>query len=196
MSKGDETRKLIVDRAFVLSSAVGLDGLSLGDLAEDLSLSKSGLFAHFRSKEALQIAVVHYATERFVAGIVLPAITQPRGEARIVALFENYLRWIRGPERQGRCFFMALSQEFDDRPGAIRDLLAQSQRDWLHTLSRAAQIAIDARQFRADLDTAQFAFEFLGIGMTFQHSYKLLADPQAEGRMRAAFASLLSRSRA
>ncbi len=195
MSKGEETRRLIVSRAFLLSNVVGLDGLSLGDLAEDLDLSKSGLFAHFRSKEALQIAVVHYAMERFIAEVVRPAIIQERGEARIVALFEHYLDWIRGPTRQGCCFFMALSQEFDDRPGAVHDLLVQSQSDWLATIARAAQIAMDAGQFRADLDPAQFAFEFLGIGMAFQHSYKLLAHVQAEERVRAAFLTLLSQSR-
>lgn len=195
MSKGDQTRKDIVQRAFALSRQVGLEGLSLGVLAEDLALSKSGLFAHFKSKEALQLTVLQYAIETFAHTVVAPALREPRGETRVDVLFERYIQWIYGDDSGGRCFFMALAQEYDDRPGQVHDLLVQSQREWYQTIARVAQGGIRAGDFRADLDTDQFAFEFVGIAMTFQHVHKLLADDHAEQKARAAFTNLLERSR-
>jgi AcrR family transcriptional regulator len=195
MSKGERTRIEIIDRALALASEIGLEGLSLGMLAEDLHLSKSGLFAHFKSKEALQIAVLQRAIERFINEVVRPAIAKPRGEPRVAALFERHLDWICGDERNGICFFMALTQEFDDRPGPVRDLLVQSQRDWHGTIARAAKISIQEGHFRSDLDVEQFTYECIGIAMSFQKGYKLLEDPKARQRARAAFAALLERSR-
>lgn len=195
MSKGRETRREIVDRALSLASEVGLESLSLGHLAADVKLSKSGLFAHFKSKEALQLEVLQRAIDRFVGEVVAPALAKPRGEPRVTALFERYLAWISGRERKGSCFFIALSQEYDDRPGPVRDLLVKSQRDWQATVARAARIAVDQGHFRADLDAEQFAYELVGIGMAFQQLYKLLDHPKAEQRARTAFQSLVARSR-
>ena len=204
ISKGEQTRRDIVNRALVLATEVGLEGLSLGTLAADLKLSKSGLFAHFKSKEALQLEVVQRAMDRFVKEVVSPAIVLPRGEPRVRAIFERFLDWIREPrrggpdaprERRGSCFFMALTQEYDDRPGPVHDLLVRSQREWHGTLARAARVAVEEGHFRADLDVQQFAYELVGIGMAFQQHFKLLADPQAEARARRAFGALVERSR-
>jgi AcrR family transcriptional regulator len=207
MPRIKRTRRDIVDRALALAADVGLENVTLGVLATDLDLSKSGLFAHFKSKEALQLSVLAEAIERFTAVIVRPALAAPRGEPRVVALFENKLAWITagggvslpvapdGELPRGRCIFMALSQEYDDRPGPVRDAVVQSQRDWRATLAHAARIAVDEGHFRADLDVEQFAFEFLGICMTYQQTHKLLADDRAEGFARAAFDALLARSR-
>ncbi|HEY0783158.1 MAG TPA: TetR/AcrR family transcriptional regulator, partial [Thermoanaerobaculia bacterium] len=114
MTKGEQTRIEIVDRALALAGEVGLEELSLGVLAAGMNLSKSGLFAHFKSKEALQLAVLERAIDLFIQDVVVPALRQPRGEPRVRALFEGNMRWILN---EGRCFFMALTQEFDDRPG-------------------------------------------------------------------------------
>jgi AcrR family transcriptional regulator len=195
MTKGEHTRREIVDRALILAGEVGFTGLSLAPLAAEVKLSKSGLFAHFKSKEALQLEVLQRAIDRFVEAVVRPALVQPRGEPRVAALFDRYLGWISGRDRRGSCLFMALTQEYDDRPGPVRDLLVRSQRDWHRTIGRAASIAVEERQFRADLDVEQFAFEVVGIGMAFQQACKLLEHPGAEGRARAAFDSLLVRSR-
>jgi AcrR family transcriptional regulator len=195
MTKGEQRREEIVERALALAGEVGLEGLSLGVLAAGMNLSKSGLFAHFRSKEALQLEVLQSAIDHFAREVVLPALTRARGEPRVRALFDRYLGWIRGTESAGRCFFMALSQEYDDRPGPVRDLLVQSQRDWYHTVARAARIAVEEGHFRGDLDVQQFAYEFAGIGMAFQQVYKLLEDDKAEQRARTAFAALAARSR-
>jgi AcrR family transcriptional regulator len=195
VSKGEQTRHEIVDRGLALAGEVGLEGLSLGVLAAGLNLSKSGLFAHFRSKEALQLAVLEKAIEDFIEEVVLPALKVPRGEPRVRRLFDLYLGWIHGHGRRGSCFFMALTHEYDDRPGPIRDRLVQSQRDWYDAVSRAARTAVEEGHFRADLDLDQFAYETVGIGMVYQQSAKLLENPQAEERARAAFETLLARSR-
>lgn len=204
MSKGLRTRREIVDRALAMAADVGLESVTLGTLAADLHLSKSGLFAHFRSKETLQLAVVAEAEERFTSTVVVPALAAPRGEPRVVGLFERFLVWIRGEPGAGaapppfggnRCIFMALSEEYDDRPGEIRDALVRAQRAWRATIERGARVAIDEGHFRADLDPAQFAFEFMGVAMTFKHALKLLGDDQAESRARVAFEGLLARSR-
>src|SRR6185312_4440306 len=108
-----------------------------------LNLSKSGLFAHFKSKEALQVDVLQRAIDHFIQDVVVPALKQPRGEPRVVTLFDYYLAWVHGNGRRGSCFFMALTHEYDDRPGPIRDLLVQSQRDWYDTIARAARTAVE-----------------------------------------------------
>jgi AcrR family transcriptional regulator len=195
VSKGEQTRQEIVERALALAGEVGLEGVSLGVLAASLNLSKSGLFAHFRSKEALQIEVLQRAIDDFIQDVVVPALRLPRGEPRLQRLFDLYLAWVHGNGRSGSCFFMALTHEYDDRPGPIRDLLVQSQRDWYGTIARAARTAVEEGHLRADLDLEQFAYEFVGIGMVFQQVSKLLENPRAEERARAAFATLLARSR-
>lgn len=195
VSKGEQTRQEIVERALSLAGEVGLEGLSLGVLAAGMNLSKSGLFAHFRSKEALQLEVLQRAIDHFVEDVVTPALKTPRGEARLRLLFDRYLGWVHGNGRRGSCFFMALTHEYDDRPGPIRDLLVQSQSDWYDAIARVARAAVEAGYLRADLDLDQFAYEFVGIGMVFQQVAKLLENPRAEARARAAFETLLERSR-
>jgi AcrR family transcriptional regulator len=204
MSKGLRTRREIVDRALYMALDLGLEGVTLGTLATELHLSKSGLFAHFRSKEALQLAVIAEAIERFTSVVVVPALSQPRGEPRVAALFERFLLWVNGvplPDGGapafggGRCIFMALSEEYDDRPGEIRDTLVRAQRAWRDTIARSARVAVDTGHFRADLDPEQFAYEFMGVVMSYKHAHKLLDDPGAESRAHTAFQGLLARSR-
>ena len=193
MSKGEQTRRAIVDQALQLTRREGLEGTTLGVLASNLGLSKSGLFAHFRSKEALQVAVTERAIEALIEEVIAPALRSPRGEPRLRVLFERYLDWLRAHD--GRCFFMALSQEYAERPGAVREVLVRSQRDWVDTITRIAGGALTEHHFAASVDPGLFAFEFLGILMAFQQNQKLLADPEAEGHARRAFEALLSRSR-
>jgi len=195
MSKGEETRRNILSRALAMAGEVGLEGVSIGALAEEARLSKSGLFAHFKSKEALQLEVLQEAINRFTVQVVQPALAEPRGEARVLALFDNYLRWICGSEGQRGCIFQKLSSEYADRPGAVRDRLIASMLGWREQLMRAARGAIDAKQFRADVDVAQFAYEFTGIAMVYQQAHRLMRDPAAEERASAVFESLLERSR-
>jgi AcrR family transcriptional regulator len=196
VSKGEQTRQAIIERATIKAGELGLEGVTLGTLADELQLSKSGLFAHFKSKETLQLAVIDRVTTQFADQVVRPAIALPRGEPRVRALADRYIVWIADVGERGGCMFMALSYEYDDRPGPIRDRLVAGQRDWLATIARAATIAVAEGHFRDDLDTAQFAFEFEGIGMSFHISNRLLADPTARDKAAATFDALITRSRA
>ena len=201
MTKGLRTKNEIVDRALAAATDVGLENVTLGTLAADLNLSKSGLFAHFKSKEALQLAVLEEAIGRFIAIVVRPALLEKRGEPRLRALFERWMAWMEDDRDAGnggngaRCIFMALSQEYDDRPGDVRDAVVNSQRDWRGAIARAAQISIDEGHFRRDADVDQVAFEFVGIGMTYQQTRKLLGDPDARRRAMLALDALFSRCR-
>ena len=191
MSKGEETRQSILDEAIRVASVEGLDGLSIGDLASRQGLSKSGLFAHFGSKEALQIAVLEYGKERFVAYVVAPAIGQPRGLPRVRALFENHLRWSGGRVLPGGCPLMAAVMELDDKPGKLRDFLVDSQKLWLQTVRIAADKAIAEGHLRRDLDVDQFTFKFESILLGYSYAKRLLKDPDAESKAVAAFDDLI-----
>jgi AcrR family transcriptional regulator len=179
-----------------VASQVGLEGLTIGRLAEDLELSKSGLFAHFRSKEALQVQVIEYASERFVQFVLRPALAAPRGEPRVRALFERWFDWPRVGGHASGCIFVALAVELDDRPGSARDRLVQSQKEWLEFLASAFRIGIEEGHFRPDADPEQFAHDLYGIMLAHHHASRLLRDPRASERAHRAFEALLTVARA
>jgi AcrR family transcriptional regulator len=161
MSKGAATRGAVLGHGLALASEVGLEGVTIGALAERARMSKSGLFAHFDSKEALQIAIIDEAEGRFVEDVVAPALRKPRGEPRLRALLENWLEWSTADFMPGGCVFVASIADLDDQTGPVRDRLAETQRDWLATLSKAIRLAIEEGHFRADVDPARMAYELL-----------------------------------
>ncbi len=189
--KGEATRERILDSAFRLAAREGLEGLSLGDIARQLGMSKSGLFAHFQSKEGLQIDLLRTGAARFAAAVLLPAFRKARGLPRLRAVFDNWIRWTTAPQLPGGCLMMAASVELDDQIGPVRDVLVAFQRELLATLARSARLAIDEGHLRRGLDVEQFAFEFYGIVLSFNHARRLLRDPKAERRARQAFARLI-----
>ncbi|MBZ4419687.1 TetR/AcrR family transcriptional regulator [Myxococcus sp. RHSTA-1-4] len=196
MRKGELTHQTILERAVRLASRVGLEGLSIGGLAEELNLSKSGLFAHFKSKAVLQVQVLETATALFTERVIRPALTKPRGEPRVRALFEGWLAWDKDQLLEGGCIFVAASVELDDSPGPARDKLVQTQRDWLDVLAQAARIAVAEGHFREDVDVEQFAHDEYAVMLGFHHAKRLMRDPQAETRARRAFEALLAAARA
>ena len=195
-SKGEQTREAILTKALGLATRIGFEGLTIGRLADDLGMSKSGLFAHFRSKEALQLEILRMAGARMVETVVKPALGVKRGEPRVRALFDGWLAWEQSPSLPGGCPFMAASFELDDRPGPVRDFVVQNLRDWMDTMAGAARIAVQEGHFRADLDCEQFAHECQGTGLAFVHASRLMRDPKARARAQTAFESLLDASRA
>jgi AcrR family transcriptional regulator len=195
-SKGEQTREAILAHALGLATRIGFEGLTIGRLAEDLHMSKSGLFAHFRSKEALQLEILRFAGARMVDTVVRPALAAPRGEPRVRALFERWLAWEQSPSLPGGCPFMAASFELDDRPGPVRDFVVQNLRDWMDTMAGAARIAVQEGHFRADLDCEQFAHDCQGIVLAFVHASRLMRDPRARARAETGFESLLAACRA
>ena len=193
MSKGAETRQAILERAFELASVIGLSGVTIGRIAEEAGLSKSGLFAHFGSKEALDVAVVEEASRQFVQEVMVPALREPRGEPRVRALFE---RWVTWGQRPGGCFFVGAGAELDDRPGPPRDALARACKDWVDEIAKAARIAVREGHFAASLDPEQFAFELYGIMLSFHQFHRFLRDPATQLRTRQAFDRLVAAARA
>jgi len=196
MSKGEQTRDAILDIALAKASQVGLGALSIGELAKEAGMSKSGLFAHFDSKENLQLEVMKSAAQRFIDQIVTPALRAPRGEPRVRALFENWFRWAKDSKLPGGCLFIAAATELDDQPGPLRDFLVGSQRDWLATFAQAAKIGVDEKHFRSDLDVEKFSRRVYSIFLAYHHFARLLHMSDAEAQARAEFDSLLAESRA
>ena len=195
LRKGETTRQAILERATVLASREGLDGLTIGTLAADLGLSKSGLFAHFRSKDALQVQILEFAGQKFVDAVVRPALAVPRGEARVRALFEHWLAWAES-HHPGGCLFVAAATELDDQPGPARDQLVRSQRDWMETIATCFRTGIAEGHFAPDAEPEQFAYSLYGVMLAYHHAARLLGDPAAVPRARAAFEALLEGVRA
>lgn len=194
-TKGEQTRRAILDEALDVASRCGLHGLTVGLLAERTGLSKSGLFAHFRSKEQLQVAVVEHALELFVTEVARPALRAPRGEARVRALVDHWLRWS-VDILPGGCFFVTASVELDDEPGRARDLLVQGQRDWLDLIANVFRTGIAEGEFRAGADPEQFAHDAYGVMLACHHARRLLEDPAADARARRAIDALIAAARA
>lgn len=195
IQKGEMTRQTILEHATALASQVGLEALSFGRLAEDLNLSKSGLFAHFKSLQALQLRVLEFAAERFAETVIRPALKTPRGEPRLRAVFEYWRRWPKAGRMAGGCFFVAAATEFDDRPGPVRDLLVSQQRDWLDTLAAIVRGAVHEGHFHKKVDPEQFVFELYGMMLAYHYDVRLLSDPKADKRAEIAFESLMKRAK-
>ena len=191
MGKGAETRERILEHATRMASRYGLSGLTVAGLAGELGLSKSGLFAHFGSKDALQIQVLESAVQHFRDIVVRPALKAPRGRPRLVALLERWLAWGNDASMPGGCLFVAAAIELDDQPGAPRDFLVASQKEWIATLVKAAQLGVEVGHFRKDLDAEQMAFELYGLLLGYQHRARLLQDARASAMIHTAFQRLL-----
>ena len=195
MAKGEETRERILQHAMAIVSEVGFEGLSIGGLAKTAEMSKSGLFAHFDSKEDLQLQVLCTAGRSFLDNVITPAFREARGEPRIRAMFELWLIWEEGRVNPGGCPFVTASWEYDDRPGPVRDAVVAAQRDWVGTVATSGQIAVDEGHFRSDLDTESFAFDLYGIFLSFHLYFRLLNDPESRQRARTAFERLIESSK-
>lgn len=194
MGKGAQTRETILLHALGLATKVGFEGLTIGRLADDLKLSKSGLFAHFGSKENLQVKVLELASRRFVDEVIRPALAAPRGVRRVRALFDRWLAWETSPSLPGGCPFNAAATELDDRPGPARDYVVKSQHDWLDTLANTARAAVHEGELARDLDCEQFAHEVQSIMLGYAHAARLMKDPKARARTELAFEALLDRA--
>lgn len=180
--KGERTRQSILERAVDLASLEGLEGLTIGRLADDLGMSKSGLFAHFGSKEDLQRAAIETAAARFIDEIYSPALKEPRGLPRLRAICRSWLSYLRRGVFPGGCFFAAASFEFDGRPGAIRDTVRRLMDDWIGALEKAIRMAIEEGHLDPAVEPAQLAFELNSLFFGANFAYYLRSDARAIDR--------------
>lgn len=189
--KGELTRALILDAALGLAGKAGIDALTIGGLAELAHMSKSGVFAHFGSREDLQVAVVEEYHRRFQHDVFDAAMREPRGLPRLRSLFANWIRLATHEISHG-CIYMSGAFEYDDRPGPVRDALVASITTWRQALVRACQQAIEMGDVKADTDAEQLVFELFGLILALHHDARLLRRPDAIARTESAAHRLLS----
>lgn len=186
-----DTRSAILERGAAVASVEGLDGLTIGRLAADLGMSKSGLLGHFGTKESLQLAVVDLAAGIFAREVGERAAGVPQGLPRLLALCEAWVSYVERPVFPGGCFFIAAAAEFDDRDGAVRDTVAWLDGLWRRDLLRQIDLAVAAGELPGDTDRDQLVFELVGLVLALNHALRLLRDRTAADRARAAMSRLL-----
>ena len=195
LQKGQQTKAAIVDAALGLATQIGLEGLSIGALAEVMQMSKSGVFAHFGSREELQISVVREYHHRFEEEVFYPAMAASRGLPRLCALFDNWMKRT-SVEIDSGCIYISGAVEFDDRPGPVRDALASSVNTWLSAMKRAIEIAIAEGHLRADTDAGQMGFEIHALILALHYEARFLRSPESLRRAVTAFEGIVARYRA
>jgi AcrR family transcriptional regulator len=191
LQKGQQTRAIILEAALGLASHMGLEGLSIGALADVTKMSKSGVFAHFGSREELQIAVVTEYHAKFEEEVFFPAIREPRGLPRLRALYERWVRRV-SVEIDSGCIYISGAVEFDDRPGPVRDALVTMVKAWHAALHKAIVLALDAGHLRADADVEQIVFELHGLILSLHHDARFMRRPGALARAGIAFERIVN----
>lgn len=195
MSKGALTRTRILDEALRLASRDGLEGLTIGSLAEALSLSKSGLFAHFGSKDTLQVAVLEHTWLRFQERARRKIQEQAPGLAQLEALFQAWLDWIEDPGLPGGCPVLGACFELEDREGAPREVLVSLQRTQRDRVRGMVNDAVSSGELALDTPVDQFIFELRGITFSFHHASRVMRDSGARDFAWGAFQALVQRFR-
>jgi len=192
MQKGQQTKAAIVEAALGLATQIGLEGLSIGALAEVMQMSKSGVFAHFGSREELQISVVREYHTRFEEEVFYPAMAAARGLPRLRAMFDNWMKRT-SVEIDSGCIYISGAVEFDDRPGPVRDALASSVNTWLSAMHRAVELAVVEGHLHADTDAAQMAFEIHALILALHYEARFLRSPDSLNRALKAFEGIVGR---
>jgi AcrR family transcriptional regulator len=193
MHKGQQTKAAIVDAALALAAQVGLEGLSIGAIAEGMHMSKSGVFAHFGSREELQISVVQEYHARFERDVFKPAMLPARGLPRLRALFDNWMKQTSNEIDSG-CIYISGAVEFDDRPGPVRDALVATMNTWQLAMHRAVEMAIAEGHLRPDSDPGQLAFEIHGLILALHFEARFLRNPKGLARARQGFDNIVARN--
>jgi AcrR family transcriptional regulator len=193
LTKGEQTRAAILDEALRIASKLGLEGLTIGSLADATGMSKSGLFAHFGSREDLQLAVLDHAAQRYGELVFAPVLKIERGLPRLRALFVRWLDWALESGLPGGCIMLSAAFEYDDRPGPIRDAAIANQHRGNAITQKAVRLAIEEGHLTADTDPEQISFEMLGIVLASHNHRRLLGDKEARKRALTAFDQLISR---
>jgi len=194
MGNPTTTRERILDQGLALMSQAGLEGVTLGVLADQVGMSKSGLFAHFRSKEEVQIRLLEHTAVVGAAYIIAPSMKEPEGLPRLKALVKNWFGWAPRAGLPGGCPVAAGMFEFDDVEGPVRDKISAMEAEWRGLLTKTVADAISLGHLRGDLDAAQFVWELCGIYLSHHVAQRFLKSPDADRRAQTAFAALLERA--
>ena len=188
------TRQRILREGLALMSQSGLSGVTLGLLADQVGMSKSGLFAHFRSKEDVQIELLNHMTEFVAEHVIRPAMTVPEGLPRLRALVRNWFGWAQRAGLPGGCPVAAGLFEFDDVEGRVRDKILEMEAAWRHTLVQLVGRAVELGHLRPELDVDQFVWELCGIYLGHHAAHRFLRSSDADARAQTAFQALLDRA--
>ena len=181
-TKGERTRAAILDKAAAVATEVGLEGLSIGQLADATGMSKSGLYAHFGSKRDLQLATIEAARQTFVEEVMRPALRSPKGVERLLAVCGTYLSHVERRVFPGGCFFSAAAVDIGTRPGPVHDAIVAQQLEWLSLLERLAREAMECGDLAQDIDPAQLAFELQALLVAANTAFILRGDTGAFAR--------------
>ena len=192
LHKGQQTRATILDAALGLASHMGLEGLSIGALADVAQMSKSGVFAHFGSREELQISVIREYHQRFEQEVFFPAMDAPRGIGRLRAMFDNWMQRT-SIEIDSGCIYISGAVEFDDRDGPVRDALAHSVLTWQAAMKRAITQCKDSGEIRQDVEEDQMLFEIHGLILALHYEARFLHTPGSIDRANKGFDNILAR---
>lgn len=195
LRKGEQTRAAILEAALAMASREGLEGLTIGLLADKMSMSKSGVFAHFGSREDLQIAVVKLYHHQFEQEVFFPALEKPRGLPRLREMFSRWVKRVTVEIASG-CIYISGAVEYDDRPGPIRDELVSMVRTWQNSLRRCVQQAIDEGHLRAGTDPEQLAYEMYGLVLALHHDARFIQRPDSVARAQQGFERLIDTHKA
>ncbi|MDF3821276.1 TetR/AcrR family transcriptional regulator [Leptospira sp. 96542] len=194
MGKGEETKTLILEKAVQIASIQGLEGLTIGSLADELGMSKSGLFGKFSSKENLQIEVLRRASELFRRSVIYPTLKSKPGLTRLKTAFLRWLTWANQGGLPGGCLFLSSSAEFDDRPGIVRNHLQKIQRSWKDSLSEFVEESKRTGELHSKTKADSLVQDIWGIILAFHFFHRLLEDKTAENHAKQSFSELLKRN--
>jgi AcrR family transcriptional regulator len=194
MAISNTTRRRILDAGLAMASQSGLEAVTLGVLASNVGMSKSGLFAHFQSKQAVQLSLLEHSDKFAVPVVIEPAMNFPEGLPRLKALVANWFGWAPRAGLPGGCPVAASLFEYDDVPGPVHDKVQEIEVRWRGLLSNLVAQAIERRHLRSDLDIDQFVWELFGIYLSHHVSYRFLKSPDSDQRAQTAFEALLSRA--
>jgi AcrR family transcriptional regulator len=189
MVKEKDTKRGILEKGLEMASHLSLEALTFGELAKEMKMSKSGLFAHFQSKENLQIEILNYAARQFTGEVILPALKVKSGIPRIRAIVNNWIKW--GAKVSGGCIFVDATTEFNDRPGNIQNILFAQQKRWVYVLRRIGESAIKAGDLKSDSDCDQFAFDLYSLVLGYYYYDQLIQDPKIEQRIEKSLSQFL-----
>lgn len=195
-TRGQDTKKQILEEAMKIASTHGIQGITIGELAKKVGMSKSGLFAHFDNKDNLQLEILKMASEHFVESVLKPAFVIEKGIPRIEAMFNNWLIFLNDDSTlPGGSIFISASFELDDRPGVLKDFVQKSQELLILNIEKAVQLAIECKHLKSNTNKSEFAWKLYSFVLGYHHFKRMLHNPKAKELIKNAFKELIEKNK-